>query len=250
MLRTDSTDNNILCILNETQDFGTISDFYNINSSTLLQWWQRLTATGFVDSLSDLDVSSQNRNNEDDDQHQLSLEIIESSNSLFSIADHKQSEIDSMILEWIDRVGSNPTETSITELIQKTLSLNQKQFLIVKKILNHAIQQHGKTAVDAQNQMLLCVADEGEMEKTQIIKAIKLEYKLLKWKNEVLLLTLTGTAAYNIDRHIIHNDLCINLSKHSQKNISLYTYFLWKEKDIMIIDKISMISLTLLNIIN
>ena len=66
------------------------------------------------------------------------------------------------------------------KLIQKILSLNQKQFLIVKKILNHTIQQHEKTAIDAKNQMLLCVADEDEMRKTQIIKTIELEYKFLK----------------------------------------------------------------------
>ncbi len=38
MLKTDSTDNNIFCILNETQNLDITSDFYNINSSTLLQW--------------------------------------------------------------------------------------------------------------------------------------------------------------------------------------------------------------------
>jgi len=52
--------------------------------------------------------------------------------------------------------------------------------LIVRKILNHAIQQHEHTAVDAQNQMLLYIDDEDETGKSQFIKAIKLGYELLQ----------------------------------------------------------------------
>jgi hypothetical protein len=48
-----------------------------------------------------------------------------------------------------------------------TLSLNQKQFLVVRKILSHAIKRHGKLTLEAEDQMLLAVAGG----KTRVIKA-------------------------------------------------------------------------------
>jgi hypothetical protein len=48
-----------------------------------------------------------------------------------------------------------------------TLSLNQKQFLVVRNILSHAIKRHGKLTLEAEDQMLLAVAGG----KTRVIKA-------------------------------------------------------------------------------
>jgi hypothetical protein len=46
----------------------------------------------------------------------------------------------------------------------ETLPLNQKQFLVVRKILNHAIRHHGTPALEVADQpkMLLAVAGEGQ----------------------------------------------------------------------------------------
>jgi hypothetical protein len=52
-----------------------------------------------------------------------------------------------------------------------TLSLNQKQFLVVRKILSHAIKRHGKPTLEAEDQMLLAVAGEEGVGKTRVIKA-------------------------------------------------------------------------------
>jgi hypothetical protein len=41
------------------------------------------------------------------------------------------------------------------------------------------IQYYEKAAVDAQNQMLLYINNEDETGKSQIIKAVELDYKLL-----------------------------------------------------------------------
>ena len=64
--------------------------------------------------------------------------------------------------------------------------------------------------VDVQNQMLLYINDKSETEKSQIIKTVNLEYEFLQQKSEVLLLTSTGAAAYNIARHTIHTALCLD----------------------------------------
>ena len=88
-------------------------------------------------------------------------------------------EIDPTTYNQISRVGLNSTDSSVTQLIQKTLSLNKKQFLIVKKILSHTIQYYKKAAINAQNQILLYINNKDGTRKNQIIKAIKLDYKLL-----------------------------------------------------------------------
>ena len=104
--------------------------------------------------------------------------------------------------------------------------------------------------VDAQNQMLLYIDSKSETGKSQIIKAVNLEYELLQQKSEVLLLAPTGAAAYNIAGHTIHTALCLDFHANPRPKINSHTYSLWKEKSIMIIDKISMMSLTMLNFIN
>src|SRR5205814_2525982 len=95
--------------------------------------------------------------NEDSNKHQLLSENAGNANSLFSITDHEQQGLTSTILDQISRVGSDSIRTSVTQLIQQTLSLNHKQFLIARIILNHAIQHHEEMTVDAQNQMLLYI---------------------------------------------------------------------------------------------
>lgn len=88
----------------------------------------------------------------------------------------------------------------MTELVRETLPLNQKQFLVVRKILSHAIRHDGKLTLDAEDQMLFAVAGEGGVGKTRVIKAVELGLELLRRKDEVLLLAPTGLAAYNFCR--------------------------------------------------
>ena len=63
-------------------------------------------------------------------------------------------------------------------------------------------------------------------------------------------MTLTSNSAYNIDEYIIYNVFIINFFNYMQDNINFYTYSLLQDKIIIIINKISMISLTILHIIN
>jgi hypothetical protein len=243
----DSAGSRLSDISDGSRFLGTTPDFYNIGPRTLRQWQQRLSATGFEDPSPDFDMDSDEENSEADDEHPLSSEDAGSSDPLFPIIDHAHSWRDPTILERIGRVGLNPTGLSITRLIQETLPLNQQQFLVVKKILDHAIRQHGKMVVGAEDQMLLYVGGEGGTGKSQIIKAVKLGYELLQWKSELLLLGPTGSAAYNIGGRTIHNALSISLGGKPRHNIKPQIYALWKEKRNMIIDEISMVSLKMLN---
>ena len=122
--------------------------------------------------------------------------------------------------------------------------------MIIKKILNHVIQLNRKIIIKVENQMLFYIDDKNNVRKSQVIQIIKFEYELLQQKNEMLLMIFTNNSAYNIDEHIIHNVLFINFHNHTQNNINFHTYSLLQDKIIMIINKISMINLTMLHIIN
>ena len=79
-------------------------------------------------------------NDENFDQCEQLSETIDCSNSLFSITDHEQSEINPTTQQQICRVSLSSTGTSVAQLIKETLSLNWKQALVVRKVLDHAIQ--------------------------------------------------------------------------------------------------------------
>jgi len=139
---------------------------------------------------------------------------------------------------------------SVTELVRETLPLNQKQFLVVRKILSHAIRHDGKLTLDAEDQMLFAVAGEGGVGKTRVIKAVELGLELLRRKDEVLLLAPTGAAAYNISGRTIHTALGIDVCDRARPTVKPQIYSLWQGKTILFIDEISMVSLTMLNTIN
>jgi hypothetical protein len=239
---------NVPAIQDNNHALGTSPDFHKVGPQTLQQWKDRLAiaTAGYDDLPEDLDADSE----EEENLHlPLPLDANNNPNPLIPITDHLQLEVDPTILQRINRVGLSPTGLSLTQLIQETLPLNQKQRLVVKKVLDHAIRHQGKTAVEAQDQMLLYIAGEGGVGKTRVIEAIELGYELLQRKSEVLLMAPTGAAAYNIGGRTIHNALCINIYNQPQR-VSSLVYSLWNRKTIIIIDEISMVSLTMLYTIN
>ena len=98
--------------------------------------------------------------------------------------------------------------------------------------------------------MLLYINDENDVRKSWVIQIIEFEYELLQWKNEILLMIFIDDSVYNIDECTIYNVFVINFFNHMWDNINFHMYSLLWDKIIMIIDKISMISLILLHIIN
>ena len=124
-----------------------------------------------------------------------------------------------MISQLTCRIDSNSIKLSIIQLVQKILFLNQKQFLIVKKILNHVIYRCKKIIVKAENQMFFYIDDENDVKKFQVIQIIKFEYELLQQKKKILLMTFTDNSVYNIDKHTIHNILVIDFCNHTQNKI-------------------------------
>jgi len=237
-------------VLGEDDMLGATPDFYSPGEQTLLQWEQKLKKSVSGNLSPDFDMDSDEEDDGDADRLELRSEIADDLNSLIPIIDHEPLETDPTILDRISRVGPNPTGKSLGCLICETLPLNKKQFLIVEKVLNHAIQHCGKPNVDAQDQMLLYVAGEGGTGKTRVIEAIELGYELLQRKDEVFLMAPTGSAADKIRGRTIHSSLCLDMCDRPRPNISGQVYSLWKGKTVMIIDEISMVSSKMLNTIN
>ena len=107
----------------------------------------------------------------------------------------------------------------LTHVIQ-ILSLNLKQFLIVKKMLTHLLQT--KTVSHhtfESSQLLLYVEEENEVRKSQVIKEIAIAMKLLTRRDELIVMTSIESAANNVSDSIVHSSLDIAIDKRVSKNV-------------------------------
>jgi hypothetical protein len=92
--------------------------------------------------------------------------------------------------------GDNPTSKGLTLLVNEDLPLNEKQRLVVERVLSDALawQGHAYDASKPENK-LLYVGGEGGVGKSQIIKSIVAGMDLICRKDEVILMAPTGAAA-------------------------------------------------------
>jgi PIF1-like helicase len=234
---------------------GTSADFHHVAPGTLQQWRQRLSGDGSETVPEDFNFPSDSESEDseesgDNAEQPLDLPVSDQTNPLRPIPGRARPNFDPVILDQISRLGPNPTGTSVTELVQETLPLNAKQFLVVKKILSHAILHRGKSALEAEDQMLLAVAGEGGVGKTRVIQAVELGFELLQRREEVVLLAPTGAASYNIGGRTIHTALGIDVFDRARPTIKPQIHSVWRGKTTLFIDEISMVSLTMLNTIN
>jgi hypothetical protein len=149
------------------------------------------------------------------------------------------------------QVGDNPTEASLTSLVNEDIPLNEKQRLVIKRVLSGALAW-ADHAYDAskRDQQLLYVGGEGGVGKSQIIKAIVAGMDLIHRKEEVILMAPTGAAADSIRGNTYHTALGISIAKVQKTMVSSRVRKLWSRKTIMIIDEVSMTDLSMLSTIN
>lgn len=155
------------------------------------------------------------------------------------------------VLDLRSRVGDNPTGMSLALLVNDDVPLNEKQRLVVERVLSDALGW-ASHAYDAskRDQKLLYVGGEGGVGKSQIIKAIVAGMDLIRRKDEVILMAPTGAAAHNIGGNTYHTALGIRLDKAQKTTVSSRVRKLWSRKTIMIIDEVSMVDLSMLSTIN
>ena len=149
------------------------------------------------------------------------------------------------------QVGDTPTGSSLTQLVNEDLPLNEKQRLVVEKVLSGALAwKDNAYDTSKRDQLLLYVGGEGGVGKSQVIKGIVAGMDLLHRKNEVILMAPTGAAANNISGNTCHTSLGISIDRTKETTVSSRVRRLWSRKTIMIIDEVSMMDLSMLSTIN
>ena len=148
-------------------------------------------------------------------------------------------------------VGDNPTGTSLILLVNEDVLLNEKQRLVVERVLSGALAW-ASHAYDTskRDQKLLYVGGEGGVGKSQIIKAIVAGMDLIYRKEEVILMAPTGAAADSISGNTYHTALGISIAKTQKMTVSSRVRKLWSRKTVIIIDEVSMTDLSMLSTIN
>jgi hypothetical protein len=148
-------------------------------------------------------------------------------------------------------VGQNPTAFSVTSLVRELIPLNEKQRVVVEKVLTEILNCTNHPYDQSQRrQTLLYVGGEGGVGKSQIIKATAAAMDLIHRKNEIVLMAPTGAAADVIGGSTYHTSLGISLNRYRRTGVGQRVCRLWSQKTVMIIDEVSMVDLSALSIIN
>jgi hypothetical protein len=98
------------------------------------------------------------------------------------------------------------------------LFLNQKQYLICERILIHFLNyKNNQNNNSSSSQMLLYIEEKEEIKKSQIIKKIFYAMKLLKQKNQLIVMNLIEATIDNVNEFTIHSFLSIEINKRISK---------------------------------
>ena len=97
------------------------------------------------------------------------------------------------------------------------------------------------------DQLLIYLGGEGGTGKSRVIKGIQLLMEKMGQKQKLQLSAASGAAADNIEGSTIHSSLGLMVKKKAMSKQTMQKLKLrWKEKVVLVIDEISMISLTIL----
>ena len=200
------------------------------------------TAGGVTQDMSDLD-NDDNDNWEDyEDNDQGTLDpVLTFTTSTTAGSDH--------IAELKTRFAQDPSPSNITRLITEVIPLNKKQKRTVSMVLYHVMRLQGKPVVEQDQQFLLYVAGEGGTGKSRVIEAVKLGMQLLGREEEMFVTAPTGNAANNVQGSTIHTGLDVAVRGRKQ-GASRRVQALWRNKNMLVIDEISMVSSKLMDSID
>jgi len=148
------------------------------------------------------------------------------------------------------RLGQDPSPLNMTYLITEVMPLNAKQKRTVSMIFYHVLRHQGKPALEKDEQFLLYVGGEGGTGKSWVIEAVRLGMKLLEREKEVLVIAPTGNAAKHVGGSTIHTGLDVAVRNRRKRQTSSRVRSLWRNKTMLIIDEISMVSSKLMDSID
>ncbi|KAJ5318263.1 hypothetical protein N7476_004683 [Penicillium atrosanguineum] len=213
-------------------------------ASTLQEWKDHIKN---ITNLTDQDLYTETSATTVPDLHDFNLEFVD--DVLVPVLTDSAPLPD--LLQYRLRVDQNPTVAAITSLVCEMVPLNEKQRIVVEKVLAKALIYANHPYDPSQRtQILLYVGGEGGVGKSQIIKAIVTAMDLIHRKNEIILMAPTGAAADVIGGSTYHTSLGISLNRYRRTGVGPRVRRLWSRKTIMIIDEVSMVDLSALSIIN
>ena len=102
-------------------------------------------------------------------------------------------------------VDSPSISERILEVVTKSTPLNEKQWLVVQRVLRKIVEcEENPYDPNVQDQILLYVGGEGGVGKSQIVKGVHNGMKLLQHQHEIIVMAPTGAAADNIGGNTYH----------------------------------------------
>ncbi len=163
------------------------------------------------------------------------------------VMDHKTWSIDR------DRsiVRPDPFSNDVVDIVLAHLPLNIKQEIIVREIMRHTMCNQVTPRLERSDQLLLVIRSEGGVGKSQLIKAISRAYDIIGKSDSIFITAPTRVTADNISGSTLHIALGINTQKtkeivKNQKKMEK----IWRNKIVVVIDKMSMVSLNLLTTVD
>jgi hypothetical protein len=90
--------------------------------------------------------------------------------------------------------------------------------LICEKVLTHFLNyKNNQDDNSSSSQMLFYIEEEEEIKKNQVIKKIFYAMKLLKQKNQLIVMNFIEAAIDNVNEFTIHSFLSIEINKRISK---------------------------------
>lgn len=83
--------------------------------------------------------------------------------------------------------------------------------MIVKEILDYTIRNKEKMYLKLNQQLLIYIRGKSEVEKSRVVKAIKIGFVLLGKRNELVIFMPTSFAINEISKSIVYTTIKVNI---------------------------------------
>lgn len=116
----------------------------------------------------------------------------------------------------------HPKFIKLCNTMNCVLAMNEMQKFIVEKVsysLSHILNSNCDWIKD---QLLLYICGKDVVKKNRVIHSIKLEYTLLLWDSDLIIIAPTDATADNIDGSTIYTSLIIRVKNRYEKSNTIF----------------------------
>ncbi len=144
-----------------------------------------------------------------------------------------------------NKLGLHPDSAKFCDAIDRVLSMNKMQRLIVEKVFYNLRNIPNFNCDRIEDQLLLYICGEGGVGKSRVVYVIELGCTFLSRDSNMVITAPTGAAADNIGGSTIHTSFAIGVRNRNRKSNAISN--LWTARCIMIVDEISMVEQEMLS---